>query len=188
MKKTLLFILCLSIMATLSFSFAEANIFQIPEIDLSGVNAAIQNVANQEKCKGIRTKIGNKYSSVKLAGDQSYNKFNEVSANIDELVAKASEKGYNTTKIKQDSETFKYHINEYHTKYVYASNLLKIAAMFAGCSNAPLQDINTFKTTISTARNSIKESKNLLKDAKSYYRDVIRQDINVLSQQKYKEQ
>jgi hypothetical protein len=189
MKKILLIISC----AVLA-SFLGASAVQASWPDLSGVQDAVDNAvkavakaALQNKCKAIRTKIGSSSNTVNSLGKGNYDKFNEVSAKLDDAVGKAGENGYNINKLRRDTSTFKDYVNEYKKKYDYAQGSMKVAAMFAGCMNDPQSDINTMKLVISNSKNSMKEAKTLIKTTKNYYRDVIKADLFTLYEQKYVE-
>lgn len=177
-------------MGVLFFAFSSASVqaaplFPLP--DLSGLSDALAKIAKQNKCKAIRTKMGTKATSINNMGKSNYDKLNEMSARLDQIIHNADDKGYNVDKLKQDTSAFKDYVTDYHKKYDYAQGVLKVSALLAGCMNDPDSDMNHMKENLGDARSNMNSAKSLVVQAKNFYRNSIKADLFDMSTQKYKE-
>lgn len=188
MKKTIT-----SVILTLSFfAFGAKDALAWPEInipmpDLSGIAAAAEKIAKQEKCKGIKAKMVGSANSIKHACDTNYAKINAISTKLDSVIDKAGDKGYNVGKLKLDTNAYKDKVADFKQNCSYAYASLAFTSLANCMSNTPDDIISDLKTASGNFHSYNTKSKTSLGIVRDQYRNVIKVDLYNMSQQKYKE-
>ena len=161
--------------------------FPVPQIDLSGLNEAMQKAAKQNKCKAIKAKMSGTANTIKSSCTSNLTKFNAISGKLDSVIDKTEDKGYNVGKLKMDTNAFKDKVDDFKKNCDQAYASLAFTAL-ANCeTDKPDEMIDTLKTMSSNFHSSVTKTKTSFSAARDQYRNGAKVDLYTMSQQKYKE-
>lgn len=159
----------------------------LPEVDLSGIAAAANRVAKQQKCSAIRVKMTSSANTIKNACTSNYGKFTSISGTLADLISKAEHKKYNVSQLKQDTNAYNDKVTDFKKNCDQAYAYLAFTAL-ANCQvDNPDTVIDSLKTMSSNFHSYITKTKNSFSDVRDVYRNKVKVDIYTMSQQKYQE-
>jgi len=173
------------ILATYVFS-ADTSYAWIDLPDLSGMSEAVQDVADKAVCQAAKPKVYAKFTKLNGVCRDQYDHLNNILSRLNTIVTSAGANGYDVDRLENDRRILltKFNIwnNECHMMY----NLLHPISTYS-CNSGTNQDLAHLKNRVSSARGFVDNAKDNAKEMRSFYREVIRDDISDLKNQRYRE-
>ena len=178
-----------NINAVIAASFLFSLVLLAPGYTYAEDNSKMQDLKDERKervgerkenrCEIVTERVDKRITTFEEHKDKHIAQYQKLTDKVKEMVKRLKEKGYDTTKLEEDLKILDAKNKQVAADYEEFIQKLKAARELA-CGNSQGQFVEAMKT----AREQLKKVHEEVKEIRTYFKEVIKEDIKDLRDQK----